>query len=383
MSGNLLFWLHAPISLLLPALLSFYVGRRASCLLPAGRASFWLRLVVATVTGLFTSLALIFWGEQDRVPLDWLLGPGFFLLGYLLTAFPLLLFVDLLMAWSVVRRASRWLCATALLVPLGLTLLGRANVSEPASVAHLNLPVKGLDAPFEGYRVLQLSDIHLHGSADRFRLERLVEQANAQSPDLMALTGDVVDGPMDNLRRTVQALGRLKARDGVWLVLGNHEYYADAEACVAEFRRLGINVLLDEHRVLKRRGAQLVIAGVTNPQGGMHGSSLAQPGQLSQLTGDPRLAFASAPKGVRLLLAHQPKSVAQATGLDVSVALAGHTHGGQFLPWTHLVRLVSPYPTGLSRVGEMWIYVSPGLGTFGPRQRLGSPPEMTLFTLTR
>jgi predicted MPP superfamily phosphohydrolase len=225
--------------------------------------------------------------------------------------------------------------------------------------------------------------MHLRGSSDQPRLRRLVEQANAQKPDLIALTGDIVDGPMSDLRKTLHALGSLRARDGVWLVLGNHEYYAGAEACLTEFRRLGITVLLDEHRVIERQGARLIVAGVTNPQRGMHGSAWTEQGRLSQMTADPRVAFAGAPKGLRLLLAHQPKSVAQAAGLDVSVALTGHSHGGQFFPWNYLVGLVTPYATGLSREHETWVYVSTGLGTFGPKQRLGSPSEMTVFALTR
>jgi predicted MPP superfamily phosphohydrolase len=248
----------------------------------------------------------------------------------------------------------------------------------------LNVPISKLTTPLDGYRILQLTDIHLRSSRDSSILRSLVERANAERADLIALTGDVVDGPMNNLRAALLPLKQLRARDGVWVVLGNHEYYADAEACISEFERLGFHVLLDEYREIERNGARLTIVGVTNPKHGMHGSKWSNPsGRLARCNADPKAALRGAPaNSTKILLAHQPVSIAKASALGFDLALAGHVHGGGFFPWTLFANHVKSTRSGLFRDRDTWIFISRGLGTFGPKLRLGAPPEMTVLTLT-
>jgi len=404
MTHNQLFWLYTPITILVPSLLTVYVGWR--WVLRAADRTFRLALAwgVLFPAVLFASLALIFWGEQDRVALDWLLRPGFLVLGFLLTALPLLLAIDLLRLshFWLVRRSGRHgshaviptlkthanrlfagLEIMTLVIALGCLIAGSAIARRQPTVVNVVVLVKGLEEPLQGLRILQLSDIHLRGKRDQGRLEALVNQVNSLSPDLIAITGDIVDGPLDNLRKSTSSLARLKAKDGVYLVLGNHEYYADANACATEFARLGLTVLLDEHRVVTHNGAKLVVAGVVNPQEGMHGSRLTlEKSRLTELKANPQDALTGAPIGpLRILLAHQPKSAKRAQGLKVALALTGHTHGGQYFPWNYLERLVLPYVSGLYLAQDPAIYVSPGIGTFGPPLRLGVPPEITLLTL--
>jgi uncharacterized protein len=398
MSQSKLFLLHLPTSIVLPALLSWYVGR--NLLRPLARSRHWVcaAIVLMFAVGIAASLALIFWSEQDRAPIRTLVTVGFYLLGYLSTAAALLLVRDLmrLLVWSWWRMRRRkqpakagphWvLYGSSWLIGLvaGCALwLGRRGAEQPPTVHNVVVPIRSLPAALRGYRIAQLTDIHLHGKLDRERIRQLVARVNALDVDLIAITGDVVDGPLDDLRAELSAFGALRARDGVYMSVGNHEYYADVDACVAEFLRLGFRVLLNEHRVIDHGPDRIVIAGVTNPQRGMHGARYAElQGPVAMLQSDPRAAVQGAPIGIpRILLAHQPRSVVQARGLGFDLALAGHTHGGQFFPWNLAVRWVFPYAAGLSVDGTMQVYVGRGIGTFGPQLRLGSPAEIAVIEL--
>jgi hypothetical protein len=157
-------------------------------------------------------------------------------------------------------------------------------------------------------------------------------------------------------------------------VTGNHEYYSHAPSWIAEVQRLGLQVLLNEHRVLQHDGAALLLAGVTD-----FSAHHFDPAQRS----DPARALEGAPPGVRprVLLAHQPRSAGAAAAAGFDLQLSGHTHGGQFVPWIWFVSLQQPYTAGLHRHGAMWVYVSRGTGYWGPPKRLGAPSEITLLTL--
>jgi predicted MPP superfamily phosphohydrolase len=354
------------------------------------------------LVGLGSSLALVYWSEQDRAPIRPLIVLGFHLLGYLLTASALLLGRDGL-RWLFalcaqiccrprtglkgVLRGSNSLAdgsSWALLLLSGcLVGWGHLGARRTPRVIQIAAPIRNLPRAFEGYRIVHLTDIHLRGAPDRERLRQLITQVNSLEADLIALTGDIVDGPLDNLRLELAPLGDLRATDGVVAVVGNHEYYADVDAFVGESRRLGIRVLLDDHETLVRGIERMVVAGVVNPQRGMHGSNYAVLGSnVAELKSDPAAAIAGAPRDkTRILLAHQPQSVVMARELGFDLALTGHTHGGQFFPWSLVVRSVSPYVPGLSLDGAMWVHLGSGLGTFGPPLRLGTVPEVTVLTL--
>jgi predicted MPP superfamily phosphohydrolase len=395
-----LFFLYLPITMLLPALLTLYVGRKLVSTFGNASLRVLLGSTVLFPLGLLASLSLMFWAEQDRVAIGWFLEPGFLFLGYLLTVVPLLFTTDLVrIAWDGISRFSktcRNLTATVKTKPIAyaywaiallalvLCLWGQHVAETSPMVTTHRLPIAALSSSLEGYRILQLTDVHLRSRKNESALETLVARTNALKPDLIALTGDIVDGPMDNLRARLRPLGQLHAPDGVWVVLGNHEYYADAEACVTEFERLGFTVLLDEHRVIHRTDATLTIAGVTIPKHGMHGSKWSNPSdRLARCDADPRVALRGVPaNSVKLLLAHQPESLIQARGLDFDLGLAGHVHGGGFFPWTWFTEHLERYRSGLRREGKAWIFVGRGIGTFGPKLRLGATPEVTVIQLT-
>jgi predicted MPP superfamily phosphohydrolase len=169
-------------------------------------------------------------------------------------------------------------------------------------------------------------------------------------------------------------LSRLVSRHGSYFVTGNHEYYAGVRPWLAELERLGIKVLHNEHVVIERGGAKLVLAGVTDYNGGHFEESHRS---------DPQAALAGAPlaTAAKVLLAHQPRSAAAAAQAGFDLQLSGHTHGGQFLPWNFFVRFQQPFTAGLHRLGRMWVYVSRGTGYWGPPKRFGAPSEITEIRL--
>jgi len=371
---------HAPVTFLLPALLLVV----AAWSLPgfrSRRARAWL-----AVPYLWMALTLMFWSEADHAELAPLLVPGFALLGFLLIAVPAwlvaagLLWVQDRFGRVGVRRA--WLMHGATLVALAVALLQAAEARRaPEVVRHeVRLPELGTAE----FTVVQLSDLHLRGLEDRPRLLEVVRATQALDAELVAITGDILDAAVKSPRRVLEPLSALTVKQNVYAVLGNHDLYAGAELVTEHLRALGVIVLLNEHRVLELPGLSLplVVAGVTNPTSGWHGGkrSRARDGLATQ-DSDPRRAFAHAPEpALSVLLAHQPKSVVAARGLRVDLALTGHTHGGQFFPYTWLIDGVFPYPTGASRDGAMNVIVSGGLSFFGPPLR-AHPPEITVITL--
>ncbi|HJV80926.1 metallophosphoesterase [Noviherbaspirillum sp.] len=239
----------------------------------------------------------------------------------------------------------------------------------------VTIPVEGLHPALNGLRIVQISDLHVGPTIGERYVKRVVQMSNELNADLIVLTGDIVDGPVSRLARHVAPLGELRARHGSFFILGNHDCYAGAQAWTTHFRSLGMQVLLNEYRIFTRDGAKFVVGGVVDPA-----LSLTDPEQK------PRPDLAAAPqagRALRILLAHNPSlaSLAQEAGFDLQ--LSGHTHAGQFFPWTIAVRLVhAPHVAGLSRLGSMWVYVNAGTGTWGPPVRFGTEPELTLLQLT-
>ncbi len=264
--------------------------------------------------------------------------------------------------------------AVAVLALAGLaTVVGFVNARRRARIKHVDVPIDGLPDALHGFLIAQISDIHVGPTIKRRYLDAIVDAVNGIGADLIAVTGDIVDGSVRDLAHHTQPLSRLKARHGAYFVTGNHEYYSGAPAWSIEMRRLGLIVLNNGHRVLEHDGAALVVAGVTD-----YSAHLFDPAERS----DPAAAISGAPEGPpRILLAHQPRSAAAAAEAGFHLQLSGHTHGGQFWPWNHFVRLQQPFIGGLDRLGDLWVYTSRGTGYWGPPKRLGVPSEITRIRL--
>lgn len=257
-----------------------------------------------------------------------------------------------------------------------LSARGVKSAREIAAIKDVDIPIDGLDPALDGFRILQLSDIHVGDTIRRDHFQRIVSRAMSVPADLLVITGDLVDGTVDELRDDVAPITQLTSPHGVYFITGNHEYYSGPLAWVDHLRSLGIHVLLDEHVELDHAGAPIVLAGITDEKAYR---------SVPTHTADPVKAFEGAREdALRILLAHQPASYPKAKGLGVHLQLSGHTHGGQIWPFGYLVPLQQHFIAGLHRVfGSTWLYISRGTGYWGPPMRVGSPSEITVLTLRR
>jgi predicted MPP superfamily phosphohydrolase len=358
-------------------------------LVPAlGDVSVWQVAVAALIAASAVSLqvGLGLWRRRRRQQRfrDSAMAAAFVALGFLSSLFVLTLLRDvaLAVAWIgsglglplALSALSAW---TALAVPAIATLmtvLGLVNARRTAQVVTVDVPIADLPASLHGFTIVQISDVHVGPTISRDYVESIVGAVNRLQADLVAVTGDLVDGSVARLRPHVEPLRDLSSRHGTFFVTGNHEYYSGVTAWVDELRRLGLKVLLNEHVVLRHGEASLLVAGVTD-----HGAHHFDESHRS----DPAAAVADAPDHVRvrILLAHQPRSAPAALQAGFQLQLSGHTHGGQFWPWNLFVRLQQPFTAGLHRLQDLWVYTSRGTGYWGPPKRFGAPSEITRLRL--
>jgi len=291
----------------------------------------------------------------------------------LLLAFIAAVLVPGLLSMDALIRGS------AVAVPLlaaGATLWGLWNARRTAQVVSVDVPIRELPAELQGFTIAQISDMHVGPTIKRDSVQAVVQVVNRLGVDMVAITGDLVDGTVPQLAQHVAPLAGLSSRHGSYFVTGNHEYYSGAHAWIAELQRLGVRVLLNEHVVLRHGAAALLVAGVAD-----YSAHHFDPSHRS----DPSAALAGAPPDVwlRVLLAHQPRSAAAAAQAGFHLQLSGHTHGGQFLPWNFFVRFQQPFTAGLHRMQDLWVYTSRGTGYWGPPKRFGAPSEITRLRLVR
>ena len=272
------------------------------------------------------------------------------------------------------RRGILRLAAGAALAGAGGLLYAREVEPRRLEVVRLGLNLPRLAEAFDGYRIVQIGDLHLDDWSKPARLHRIAEMANAEDPDLIAVTGDFASYSARKLdtERLVGALRRLRAPDGVLAILGNHDYLTDVKLIRRCIREAGLTELLNEVVTLGRGDSELHFAGVDDVMEGRSRLDLV----LRDL---PR-------SGAAVLLAHEPDfaDVAAATG-RFDLQLSGHSHGGQ-VRGPLLGRAVLPpfsqrYTRGLHRVGGMLVYTNRGLGTVHARLRFGCRPEITALTL--
>jgi predicted MPP superfamily phosphohydrolase len=243
----------------------------------------------------------------------------------------------------------------------------RAALAIP-SVRRVEVKIERWPESLDGFRIVQLSDIHVGPILQREFVESLVAKVNDLDPHLVALTGDLVDGSVRQLRAEVEPLGDLSAPHGVYFVTGNHDYYSGAEAWLARIRELGIRPLRNQRVQIGDGDGAFDLAGVDDHRGDwVRGSSE----DLTQALRDRD------PDRPVVLLAHDPTSFERARAMQVDLQLSGHTHGGQIWPFLYLVRLAVPHVAGLLQRGRSQLYVSRGSGFWGPPIRLFAPSEIT------
>lgn len=255
-----------------------------------------------------------------------------------------------------------------------LSAVGTWQAVRVPGVKTVEIPIPGLPPAFDGYRVVQLTDLHASRLLPGSWMAAVVAKTNALDADLIVITGDLADGSPEARAADVRPLHDLRARDGVLAIPGNHEYYADYRRWMAAYRALGLDMLENAHVIIRRGDAALAVAGITDRQAGPFGQ--------------PRPDLDAALKGVEpgvpvILLDHRPEGAVKHAQAGVALQLSGHTHGGQILGPHLLTQWANGgFVSGLYRVGAMWLYVSNGTGLWnGLAIRLGRPSEITRIVL--
>jgi predicted MPP superfamily phosphohydrolase len=318
---------------------------------------------------------------QNRKLADRLAWVGLMAMGFFSSLFVLTLLRDVVLLGTHLLlsngQAQLWIKPSAeltLCLATFISLVGLVIAQRRPGIVEVKIPVVNLPQALHGFSIAQISDVHVGPTIKRGFVEGVVRRVNDLKADLIAVTGDLVDGSVPQLTAHTAPLAGLTARHGAYFVTGNHEYYSGERAWTEEIRRLGMRVLKNEHVVLKHDGASLVLAGVTDIS-----AHHFDPAQRS----DPAAALLGAPvnAGAKILLAHQPSSAMAAANAGFDVQLSGHTHGGQFWPWNLFVHFFQPFSGGLHRLKNLWIYVSRGTGYWGPPNRFGVPSEITRIRL--
>lgn len=332
--------------------------------------------------GLFLLMILVsyLYRNNPQLTIDSsLLFTGYFIMGMIGISLLLFLLADLLKVstkskFNQERRDffSKSLSLGTAGTSLGLTALG----SKHALSLELQTPSIPLEPSFSklsGLKILQLSDLHFGPVLKKDFALRIMDEVQGLNPDLIVITGDLIDGKVENLKEDLSPLKNLSAPLGVFYIPGNHEYYWGVQEWIDFVPSLGWIPLINQHKVLSFKGEQFVLAGMTDKAAFRIKSSLVP---------DPKKALQNSPENLyKILLAHRPKSIDVYPDLSFNLMLSGHTHGGQGYPWKFLVGLVQPYLKGLYQVRNKQIYVNGATGFWGPPYKLGQKGEITLIEL--
>lgn len=259
-----------------------------------------------------------------------------------------------------------WTYLAALLA----VILGSLIAYRGPKVIKLKLAVKDLAPALEGFRLIQVSDLHVGPTIGRRYVESVVTTVNSLNADMIALTGDIGDGPVDKYREDIAPFGKLKSKYGVFYVPGNHEYYWNANEWMNVMNNLKAIVLLNRGKKFLVGDAEVLVAGVSDPAG------FPKP--------DPYIGMQVGENShYKILLSHRPGIAHEAAKLGYDLQLSGHTHGGQFFPWTIVARFAHKYFLGHYLIDNMWLNVNSGTGSWGPFLRLGTTSEITQIELHR
>ncbi|WP_322994419.1 metallophosphoesterase [Castellaniella sp.] len=347
----------------------------------AGRAGLALVLLLAAQ---YHKIITLFFGTLASPELpQWVLIILAWAFGVVLLLALLLLLRDIvgLLAWLPARSVGRAILKGRNLgVGIGglavvLSAIGVWQAIKTPDIKTIAVQIPGLSTEFDGYRIVQLTDTHASRLLPESWQAAVVARTNQLDPDLIVITGDLADGTPEERAADVLPLSRLRARDGVLAIPGNHEYYSDYIRWMPAYRALGLTMLENSHVLIPRGNATLAVAGVTDRQATAFG--LPGPDLQAALQGIP-------PNTPTILLEHRPGDAPKnADSGAIALQLSGHTHGGQILGPHLLTKMANNgFVSGFYRLGPMTLYVSNGTGLWnGLAIRLGRPSEITQIIL--
>ncbi len=390
MSKTILFFLFFTFAILIVGSIHFYFWTRlvANTLLPDSYKTIGKYIIITLALAIPVSAILSrFISYPYARPLLWI---SYFWLGIMLLLFVILISVDLLKALiylyskfasgsnSTADPERRKFLATlfaagATTIALAAGGIGVFKYYKRAVVKKIYIDLPGLPAVFNGFRIVQISDLHIGQLMTKSRLAEVVEQVNALQPDLIVLTGDLVDGSVEHLAAEISPIKFLRAKKGSFFVTGNHEYISGIEDWLPEIEKTGISILDNKNIEIFEQNDSFYLAGVNDREAKRFNEKHAA---------DFNRALSGLDKTKKkILLAHQPVDVREAANFDVDLVLSGHTHGGQIWPFNYLVYLQQPYLKGFYTYKNTLLYVNQGTGCWGPPMRLGSENEITEIIL--
>jgi predicted MPP superfamily phosphohydrolase len=384
--GILIALIAAAVSGLLAGL-HYYIARRL--VLDPGLPGPWRDGLLAAIAVLALSLVAQPFGERLlRPPLSRVVSwPASLWMGFAFLTVLLLAATDALLwiggsaafaapeVFAPAERVASLRAAGVCSVALVAGGIGLRAALRPPAIRRVEIRLERWPAVLDGFRIVQLSDVHLGPILGRAFASQLVARSNALAPDLVAVTGDLVDGGVKQLAGEVAPLAGLRARHGIFFVTGNHDHYSGARSWTEKVRELGFQPLRNERIEIRDGDACFDLVGVDDH----HGSHFANDGGEdleAALAGRDRERPA-------ILLAHDPSTFKRASGMGIDLQISGHTHGGQIWPFGHLVRLAIPFVAGRFECQGAQLYVSRGTGFWGPPMRLRAPAEITEIVVRR
>lgn len=313
-------------------------------------------------------LPVLYWGKGEKP--DSKSAHVIHYLGYLSMAWISFLFFYLLSAdFLQIFTPIPFKGSVVLSLTFVSLIAGHLIAKHGPNLKEEKLLIPGLPPALEGFRIAQITDLHVGLTIGKDYVQGVVEKTLSANCDLIVLTGDIADGDIRKYGADAQPLKLLGDTGKAWLVPGNHDYYANWPEWKKHFKALGLKVLENEF-VLHEH---FLLGGVTDPAAKLYGENY---GPNPQKATDPRS------KLFKILLAHNPKLAEASARAGFDLMLSGHTHAGQFFPWTLVVKMIHrPHYGGYSQEGKMKVYVGPGTGTWGPPVRLGTKPEIGILTL--
>ena len=273
------------------------------------------------------------------------------------------------------RRAFIGLSIKGIVGGLGAigTAWGLYNAVKTPVIKKVEIPITDLPKSLQGLRMAQISDLHVGSMIGKDFISKVVEKIDKINPDILFFTGDAADGSVESYGSHLESLGRIKPKYGKFFVTGNHEYYSDMNGWLRTIENLGFKILINESQNIIINGSTVMITGIPD-RSGKYFSDFHKTDMKKAIGGMPN-------SDLKILLAHQPKDVEHAVKYNFHLQLSGHTHGGQFFPFSVLVQMAHPFLKGLHKRENTWIYINQGTGYWGPPMRIGTEPEITEIIL--